>query len=222
MLVTREGMATADNDRFLRLWSEVKMESIGFGVQNERECIASKKRWFPYQKGGEYRKWYGNQNYLVNWENDGYDVKHNYDLKTGRLRSHNYNGEYAFRVGLTWTSLSISSISVRYSPTGFLFDSKGAMGFCDNRKDLMRAIALLNSKVGSEYLKIFSPTVDFKVGDVIQIPDYSQKDEIISELTEKCIELSKREWDSYETSWNFERHPFIGHFCTIAEAFQNG
>ena len=220
VLVTREGMATADNDRFLRLWSEVKMESIGFGVQNERECIASKKRWFPYQKGGEYRKWYGNQNYLVNWENDGYDVKHNYDLKTGRLRSHNYNGEYAFRVGLTWTSLSISSISVRYSPTGFLFDSKGAMGFCDNRKDLMRAIALLNSKVGSEYLKIFSPTVDFKVGDVIQIPDYSQKDEIISELTEKCIELSKREWDSYETSWNFERHPFIGHFCTIAEAFQ--
>ena len=120
-------------------------------------------------------------------------MKHNYDLKTGRLRSHNYNGEYAFRVGLTWTSLSISSISVRYSPTGFLFDSKGAMGFCDNRKDLMRAIALLNSKVGSEYLKIFSPTVDFKVGDVIQIPDYSQKDEIISELTEKCIELSKRE-----------------------------
>ena len=124
------------------------------------------------------------------------DLNHNYDLKTGRLRSHNYNGEYAFRVGLTWTSLSISNISVRYSPTGFLFDSKGAMGFCDNRKDLMRAIALLNSKVGSEYLKIFSPTVDFKVGDVIQIPDYAQKDEIISELVEKCIELSKGEWDS--------------------------
>lgn len=220
VLVTREGMATADNDRFLRLWFEVNMESIGFGVQNEQECIDSKKKWFPYQKGGEYRKWYGNQNYLVNWENDGYEVKHNFDKKTGRLRSHNYNGEYAFRVGLTWTSLSISSISVRYSPEGFLFDSKGAMGFCNNEKDLMRAIALLNSKIGSEYLKIFSPTVDFKVGDVIQIPDFAQKDEIISKLTKRCIKLSKEEWDSYETSWNFVRHPLIGHFSTIADSFQ--
>ena len=93
-------------------------------------------------------------------------------------------------------------------------------GFCNNEKDLMRAIALLNSKVGSEYLKIFSPTVDFKVGDVIQIPDFAQKDEIISELTKRCIELSKEEWNSYETSWDFVRHPLIGHFSTIADAFQ--
>lgn len=219
VLVTREGMATADNDRFLRLWSEVNVESIGFRAQNEQECIDSKKKWFPYQKGGEYRKWYGNQNYLVNWENGGYEVKHNFDKKTGRLRSHNYNGEYAFREGLTWTSLSISSISVRYSPEGFLFDSKGAMGFCDNGKDLMRAIALLNSKVGSEYLKIFSPTVDFKVGDVIQIPDFAQKDEFISELTKRCIELSKEDWDSYETSWDFQHHPLLRKVSTIEDAF---
>ena len=118
-IITREGMATADNDRFLRLWNEVNIDSIGFHIESTEEAVISQKKWFPYNKGGEYRKWYGNQNYIVNWENDGFEVKNNIDSKTGRIRSHNYNGEYAFRSGFTWTSLSISSISVRKSECGF-------------------------------------------------------------------------------------------------------
>ncbi len=209
VLVTREGMATADNDRFLRLWVEVSIQSIGFNICNSIESVSNGNKWFPYQKGGEYRKWYGNLNYVVNWQNDGFEVKHNYDVQTGRVRSHNYNGEYGFREGLTWTSLSISKISVRYSPTGFWFDSKGAMGFAENKDDLLRAIALLNSNVGAEYLKIFSPTVDFKVGDVIQVPDLATESKLLVDVTRKCINLLKQDWDSFETSWDFQQHPLI-------------
>lgn len=208
-IITREGMATADNDRFLRLWNEVNIDSIGFHIESTDEAVISQKKWFPYNKGGEYRKWYGNQNYIVNWENDGFEVKNNIDPKTGRIRSHNYNGEYAFRSGFTWTSLSISSISVRKSECGFLFDSKGAMGFANDETVVNRTVALLNGKVGAEYLKIFSPTVDFKVGDIIQIPYIEGNDELIQKIVEQTIAISKSDWDVFETSWDFKRHPLL-------------
>lgn len=208
-IITREGMATADNDRFLRLWNEVNVDNIGFHIESAEKAVISHKKWFPYNKGGEYRKWYGNQNYIVNWENDGFEVKNNIDPKTGRIRSHNYNGEYAFRSGFTWTSLSISSISVRKSEYGFLFDSKGAMGFANDENVVNRTIALLNGKVGAEYLKIFSPTVDFKVGDIIQIPYIEGNDENVQKIVRQTIAISKTDWDSFETSWDFKRHPLL-------------
>ena len=208
-MTTREGMATADNERFLRLWYEVNIEKIDFGAQLVNGKCDSKQKWFPYNKGGDYRKWYGNLFYVVNWENDGFEIRNNKDLKTGRIRSHNYNGEYAFRDGLTWTSLSISTISVRRAEKGTLFDSKGAMGFADRKEDIYRYLALLNSVVGTEYLKIFSPTVDFKVGDVIQLPDIKGEEELITKLVEKNIEICKEDWNSYETSWGFCEHPLV-------------
>jgi hypothetical protein len=208
-LLTREGMATADNDRFLRLWYEVCCSQIDFCAHLEQGKCNSVAKWFPYNKGGDYKKWYGNLYYVVNWENDGFEIKNNKDLKTGRIRSHNYNGDFAFRDGLTWTSLSISSISVRRAESGLLFDSKGAMGFSSNKNNIFRYISLLNSVVGAEYLKIFSPTVDFKVGDIIQLPDIPGKEDEITFLTEKNIAISKTDWDSFETSWDFECHPLL-------------
>lgn len=208
-LVTREGMATADNDRFLRFWHEVAYKAISFGVRSSEEAVAIGGKWFPYNKGGEYRKWYGNLFYVVNWQNDGFEIRNNIDPKTGRIRSHNYNGEFAFREGLTWTSLSISSISVRKSGKGFLFDSKGAMGFSQSPKDILRSMSLLNSAVGTEYLKIFSPTVDFKVGDIIQVPYLPGDEDQICEYTSSAIALSKADWDSFETSWDFKTHPLV-------------
>lgn len=207
--ITREGMATADNERFLRYWQEVDYNAISFGMKNSDEAVENKEKWFPYQKGGEYCKWYGNMNYVVNWENDGYEIKHNFDPKTNRLRSHNYNGEYGFREGFTWTSLSISNISVRYSPYGFLFDSKGAMGFTNNYEDLLLCIGLLNSKVGAEYLKVFSPTVDFKVGDVILLPFISERKGELLPLVQQCIDIAKDNWDMNEKSWEFRENPII-------------
>ena len=95
-VITREGMATADNDRFLKYWFEVSLQNIGFNIKNNIESITSQLKWFPYNKGGEFRKWYGNNEYVVDWENDGFEVRNNKDENTGRIRSHNYNGEYGF------------------------------------------------------------------------------------------------------------------------------
>jgi hypothetical protein len=220
-LTTREGMATADNDRFLRLWFEIAIDDIDFHAYLIDGKCNSHKRWFPYNKGGDYRKWYGNLYYVVDWSNDGYEIKNNKDIKTGRIRSHNYNGEYAFKEGLTWTSLSISKISVRSAPEGQLFDSKGAMGFSNDRSRILRYLALLNSSVGTEYLKIFSPTVDFKVGDVIQLPDIPGCEKEINSYSEENISICKADWDDYEISWNFLRHPLICEQSRLSDCFAN-
>lgn len=208
-LTTREGMATADNDRFLRLWYEVENSKIIFNCKSSNLALQSGGKWFPYNKGGSYRKWYGNNYYVVNWENDGHEIRNNIDQATGRIRSHNYNGEFAFKRGITWSAISSGSISVRFSDYGFLFDSKGAKGFTDDEKDLKYILGLLNSKIGMAYLEFISPTLDFKVGDVIQIPLIKSKlDEVIS-LVNDSISISKIEWNLFETSWGFEKHPLI-------------
>ncbi|MCY8055652.1 BREX-1 system adenine-specific DNA-methyltransferase PglX [Bacillus inaquosorum] len=210
-IVTREGMATANNDLFLRNWFEVSMSNICFTAENNIVAKESKCKWFPYNKGGAYRKWYGNNDLVVNWENDGYLIRNNKDEKTGRIRSHNYNGEYAFREGITWTSLSSSKLSVRYSPVGYLFDSKGAKAFTkfNNTEILFFVLGLLNSKVAEEYLSFLSPTIDFKVGDLLLIPLVNKKLEEVVDIVKTNIQISKHDWNSYETSWDFKKHPLL-------------
>ncbi len=205
---TREGMATADNDRFLRIWSEVNFKNIGFSISNEHESLSCGRKWFPYNKGGTFRKWFGNNDYLVEYENNGFNIKNNIDPKTGRIRSHNYNGEFSFKEGLTWSSISSDSISLRYSPKGFLFDSKGAKGFTDS---IEAVLAILNSKVADIYLKALSPSLDYKVGDVLKIP-YSEKtidNEILIDLVQQNITISRTDWNALETSWDFEKSPLL-------------
>lgn len=143
-MITREGMATADNDRFLRLWHEVSLNHISMFNKTS-------DKWYPYNKGGGFRKWFGNRDYLVNWSNDGYDIKHNIDPTTGRIRSHNYNGEYAFKKCGTWSAISSGTFAIRYCEEGFLWDSKGASGFSDNYLEYI--IGLLNSKVSTSSLQ---------------------------------------------------------------------
>ena len=201
-------MATANNDLFLRLWYEVNETKIGWGKKNITEALDSRMKWFPYNKGGDYRKWYGNNDYLVNWSNDGYEIKNNVDLRTGRTRSHNYNGDFAFRKGITWSALSVSKISVRYVNNGFLFDSKGARGFANDENSYF-SLGLINSIVGQSYLSFIAPTVDFKVGDIIQIPlVLIDKEDVVSKVQEN-ISISKADWDSFETSWDFQTHPLL-------------
>ena len=208
VLTTREGMATANNDLFLRFWYEVPFQHISFGVSSP-ENMRYGMKWVPYNKGGEFRKWYGNNDYIVNWENDGYEIRNNQDPKTGRIRSHNYNGEYGFRKGITWSALSSAKISVRYAEQGFLFDSKGAKGFADSDDTLLYSMALINSVVGLTYLDFISPTIDFKVGDIIQIPFIENPSPDLLHLIRECVDISKCDWDSFETSWDFEMHPIV-------------
>ena len=199
-MVTREGMATADNERFLRLWSEIS-------IKNFKSFNYTSDKWYPYNKGGQFRKWYGNQDYVVDWSNDGEDIKNNIDPQTGRIRSHNYNGEYAFRKCGTWSAISSGSFSIRYCPEGFLWDSTGACGFSE--QNLLYIIGLLNSTVSKEYLKVLAPTVDFKVGDIIRVPLIIENESQILNLTSSCIDVAKADWDAHETSWNFQRNGLL-------------
>ena len=207
VFTTREGMATADNDRFLRFWSEVSRGKIVMRCESESHSHAVKGKWFPYNKGGAFRRWYGNNDFIVEYENAGRNIKNNRDLKTGRIRSHNYNGEYAFREGLTWSALTSGLFSIRFSPKGSLFDSKGAMGFSKRSREIL---SLLNSSLAQHYLSFLSPTLDFKVGDIAQIPlaNYRIAGEA-SVCAERCIDIAKADWDSYERSWDFQAHFLI-------------
>lgn len=205
ILTTREGMATANNERFLRLWHEVPIHKISFNMTSSAEATKKCGKWFPYNKGGEFRRWYGNNEFVVEYENDGFNIKTNVDPASGRIRSHNYNGDFAFREGITWSALSSASFSIRYSPPGFLFDSKGAKGFTQY---IYEVLAILNSKVAQKYLDILSPTIDFKVGDIIQIPfKLSFVDEYVINSSKRCVSISKTDWDFHETSWDFATHP---------------
>lgn len=195
---TREGLSPADNERFLRLWYEITI-------------VKMNRKWFPYTKGGNYRRWYGNYEYVVNWENDGYEIKNNIDKTTGRVRSHNYNGEYAFREGFTWTAISSDQSSFRYVEGGFLFDSAGSMGFAYEVSNLKYVLANMNSKIAKEVFRFISPTIKFMPGQVAAIPckmDVEQGDIVLAHVN-KLIEVSKSDWDSYETSWDFKKHPLL-------------
>lgn len=199
-MITREGMATADNDRFLRLWHEVSLNHISMFNKTS-------DKWYPYNKGGGFRKWFGNRDYLVNWSNDGYDIKHNIDPTTGRIRSHNYNGEYAFKKCGTWSAISSGTFAIRYCEEGFLWDSKGASGFSDNYLEYI--IGLLNSKVSSKFLAVLAPTLDYKVGDIIRVPLIQQNKVTIDSLVSQNISISKSDWDAHETSWDFKENELV-------------
>ena len=200
---TKQGFATGDNNRFLRFWFEVEESKSNYTATDIDDAKKSKKKWFPCNKGGEYRKWYGNNNYVVNWENDGKEMK---NTKNSVIR----NPQFYFREGLTWSSLA-NKLSVRYSREGFLFESKGSMCFMakSNDSQIYELLGLLNCKVVTEIMKVLSPTLDFHEGPMSKVPVKSIDIAEIETLVKENIKMSKDEWDSYETSWEFKGHPLI-------------
>ena len=200
VLTTREGMTPADNARFLRIWCEVDRRNISFRNSNYR-------KWFPYIKGGSYRKWSGNQEYVVNWENDGYEIKNNIDPNSGRIRSHNYNGEYAFQEAICWTVISFGKVALRYTPKGCLWDSAGASGF--SKSHLKYSLALANSVVGKIFLSVLSPSTKLNVGEVSNLPFIENNKSNIDSLVSQNISISKSDWDAHETSWDFEENELV-------------
>ncbi|MGU8151859.1 BREX-1 system adenine-specific DNA-methyltransferase PglX [Clostridium perfringens] len=214
----RLGMATADNERFLRAWTEVEFKKIGFGITNRDSAIHSLKKWFPYNKGGAFRKWYGNNEYIVNWENDGIEIRNFKDAK-GRVRSHNYNLEFIFKKGITWTFISSSKFGARYFKDGYLCDSVGSGLYPINEEDIDLLIALLCSKLADVFLNILNPTISYQPGNIGSIPFIDtrtfEERKNINIQSFKCIEISKNDWDSFETSWDFERHPLLKYLDNI-------
>lgn len=202
----KQGLATADNNRFLRLWNEINYNKIGYNMSNSQEALESKKKWFPYNKGGEFRKWYGNQEYLVNWENDGYEIKNFYDGK-GKLRSRPQNTEYYFKESISWSKISSSSFSIRFFQKGFIFADAG-MSYFPN-KNLKYILALCNSKLINKTLSLLSPTLNYEVGHISSVPIKYNENKLINFIVQQNIDISKEEWDSRETSWDFEKLSLI-------------
>lgn len=206
----RQGMATSDNERFLRLWFEVNINKIGFNIPSSELSLSSNKKWFPYNKGGGYRKWYGNTEYIVNWENDGKEIKDFRDYKNSTLNSNmGVAGlPFIFKENITWSKISTNNFSVRYLPKGFLFDVSGCSIYA-NHDFLIKLIALLNSKVISSLLKVTSQTLNFEVGSIKMLPIIGLDNSNIEKIAMENIDLAKEEWDSFETSWDFKKHPLL-------------
>ena len=203
----RVGMISGDNNRFLRRWFEPSCKRIGIDGTYETPSV---KKWIPIQKGGEFRLWYGNLDYVVNWENNGWEIKEdNYD--GSRIRSHNYNGAMAFRPGITWNSITSGRFQCRVTPEGFLFDAAGPLCYVKNQNLACYVLALMSSSVFVEIMGIVNPTLNFPPNYLEQTPllvDFDLKPDV-ERFAKQCIAISKLDWDSLETSWDFKRNPLL-------------
>ena len=199
----REGLISGDNDRFLRRWYEVDKNKTAF-------MSSHKKRWYLINKGGEYRKWYGNREFVVNWENDGYEIKHFYD-ENGRLRSRPQGLEYNFRPSVSWSQITSGAFSARYFDENFMFNVAGTSAFPENEHQLMMLLGLLNSKVASELAKVLNPTLNMNPGDAarLPLPESELCDADIEGIVRENVEICTSDWDSFETSYDFKRHPLL-------------
>lgn len=207
----KKGLATTDNNRFLRLWFEVKNDSFGIGYKNAQQAKDSRKKWFPLNKGGNYRRWYGNKEYVVNWQDDGKEMKdavikrYNGGSYTKEIRS---EGRY-FSDSITWSALTAGKSSFRLSDYGAIFDSAGSSMFPEENVEYL--LALLNTKVVDEILTVINPTLNYGAGSVGNIPVVfsNNKEDVVTKLTRENTDFSRIDWDSFETSWDFKRHPLV-------------
>lgn len=211
----KQGTATAKNNLFLRMWFEISFYRIGFNCTDKINAFATGKKWFPYNKGGAYRKWYGNNDYVINWENNGEAVL-NYKDNTGKQLSVVRNTKYYFQECISWSDVSSSRPSFRFKTTGFIFDASGPSIFMkdDFTKNEKYLLGVLNTSLVAQILKVLAPSLHFSVGHVSAIPIFNPTvnttiSEETSDLAKENIEQSKKDWDSFETSWDFKKHPLI-------------
>lgn len=202
--VARSGLQTGDNNRFLKFWQELNYNTIAFGMKNKQEYLLSKRKWTPQIKGGGYRKWYGNFDYVVNWENDGAEIR---SCDGCRLNAMG-NDELFFKEGITWSHTTSSVFGARYLPEGCLFNVEAPTLFAAKAKELY-LLAFLNSCVAQLYLNAINSTMHYLVGNVSSLPViYSPNDEV-DKIVKESIGESKADWDSSEISWDFKRNPLV-------------
>ena len=203
-IIPRHGLATSDNNRFLKLWFEVSILKTSI----LERCNFTKK-WYPMNKGGAFRKWYGNLDWIINYENDGKEIK-DYAVQLYKSSSRTIqNTQFYFKEGITWSALTSGALSFRWTDIGSIFGSGAHCAFASDSNTLLYGLALLNGTVSSAYLSIVSPTLNTNVDDIRATPYIEDNKQGIVELTKRCIAISKLDWDSYETSWDFKRHPLV-------------
>ena len=209
----RQGMATTNNDLFLRLWYEVSMKKVGFFCEDEDDSLKSGMKWFPYNKGGGYRKWYGNFEYFVNYENKGKTICDYIDNTPGARVGSNgrvINRQYFFHKSITWSDICGTSFAARACPTGFVFDVKGSSAFVSEQL-YYHILAFLNSNVCTALLNTLNPTVTTQVGDLKQLPfiGIGNDEGRITSLAQNCVQIATDDWNSAEISWEFKKNPLV-------------
>ena len=198
-----QGLATADNARFLRLWFEPNYSRIGFGCENAALAARSQKKWFPTTKGGTFRRWFGNMSYVVNWENDGEELT---NFKGSVIRN---RWRYFTKCGATWSTIASGKPSFRYFDKSWLFETKGSVCFPEDEKKNNIIMGYLNSPLVSAFLQTLAPTLDYHEGPMGRIPYMDIEDSNLSDLVETNIAISKSDWDAHETSWDFQRNELL-------------
>lgn len=216
----RVGLQTGDNNSFLRLWHEVSIADTCFDAVSSEDALSRQLKWFPYNKGGEFRRWYGNRNYVVNWENDGLAIR-NCKNEQGKVRSALRNSGFYFKSGITWSDITSGSFSGRYCENGFLFDVQGSSSFPEESK-IMYVLGFLNSSVSQELLKMLNPTLHTQVGDLSRLPLVVSDEykDAVEEVVVRCIQRAKHDWNQNETSWNFEKHPLCSGEGKLSEKYE--
>jgi len=214
-----KGIDTGNNNIFLRLWYEVNNKKVGFSFSQYFDAIKNNFKWYPYNKGGSYRKWYGNNEYVINWENNGRELR-NYSKSNLR------NKDYYFNDGLTWSTVSSGKLSIRRFGFGYLFDNGGSCLFFENSNNLEYYLAILNSKL-TFLVESISPTLNYQPGDIGKFPiidQLPQNKSLVIELARENVNSAKKDWDSFETSWDFKNHPFLTYkkeAVTLEQAYVN-
>jgi hypothetical protein len=193
----RQGLRTGDNERFLRSWYEISAERIGFDFDSIEAAHKTEFKWFPYNKGGSYRKWYGNNEFVIAFDRASFAA-------LGQQGNKLPSKQYYFRPSITWTGISSGDFSARYSPVGFSFDGTGSCLFSRGEPSVEYFGALLNSKIAACFLEIISSTVSFEVGHLKRIPVIEESVSSLEILAKEAIAIAKSDWDSFEVSWNFE------------------
>lgn len=222
----RVGMATGENDLFVRLWQEVEFDKVGLGFSNVQETEGRTEKWFPYNKGGECRRWYGNRTHLVDWYNNGQNIN---AFKQGRLargeiekkNSECWNRDYYFMESISWSKVSSGRFAVRYYERGFIFDVAGCsiLGLGVNLYYVMGA---LNSELRNAYIESLSPTLNFETGAIKAFPLIIDKkyEKEVEQLVKRSIQLEKEDWDAFEGSWDYVKHPLIRNTHSIEATYR--
>ena len=189
-----QGMATADNNRFVRKWYEPNIKKVAIEYSDDN-------KWYPYNNGGGFRRWYGFNTDVVNWENNGFEIK-------AYPKAYVRNEKDYFRAGITWNAITSSDISVRYFGSGYIFSNAGMAIFSQETK-LLYILAFINSLVAKSIFSTTSPTLNYNAGDIANLPLIFDKEDTVQSVSKMCVELSKADWDAFETSWDFKKHPLV-------------
>lgn len=200
----RSGLQTGNNDLFLKFWQEVSWKKIGFGMKSKSQYLESTYKWVSQIKGGEYRKWYGNFDYVVNWELDGREIR---NCKGCRLNAM-ANDNLFFKEGITWSHTTSSVYGARYLPSGHLFNVEAPTLFISDNI-IYYTLGFLNSCIAQKYLSAINSTMHYLVGNISGLPLVYKPDELIDTIVQQNIDISKSDWDAFETSWDFTKHPLV-------------